>query len=288
MDYILEADNLSKQYGKNGFLLDHISLRVPYGSIVGLIGENGAGKTTAISCLLNTVSRDSGTVRFFGQEMSDRDRAVREDLAVVLDSAHFSGHLSAAQLSKVMQGIYTKWEPHTYADYLNRLQIPSQKRISDLSKGTAMKLSIAAALSHRPKLLILDEATGGLDPVVRDEILDLFLDFVQDEEHSILFSSHITGDLEKIADYITFLHGGSVILSEEKDRVLYNYGILRCTRTQFFLIDRADMAAYRNRDHSVDVLVTNKKETQRKYADCVIDPVTIEEMMLILIRGERV
>ena len=150
-----------------------------------------------------------------------------------------------------------------------------------------MKLGVAVALSHHPKLLILDEATSGLDPIVRDDILDVFLDFVQNEDHSILLSSHITSDLEKVADYITFIHDGSIILSENKDSLLYNYGVMRCKAAQFEQIDKQDMLAYRKHDYQIDVLVSDKQAAEKKYRDFVMDSITIEEIMLMLVKGER-
>lgn len=287
MDYILEVEQLSKSYVKSDFRLNHVSLRVPKGSIVGFVGENGAGKTTTIGCIVNALFKDSGRIKIFGKEMTDEDTSVREDIGVVFDNGSFSGALDAGQLSKVMEGIYSRWDHQAYVRFLEKFQIPMDKKIKTFSRGMTMKLSIAAALSHQPKLLILDEATTGLDPVVRDEILDVFLDFVQDEEHSILLSSHITSDLEKIADYIIFIHQGSVILTASKDELIYEYGVMRCKQSMFAEIEKQDILAYRKRDYQVDVLVKNRREMERKYRDAVIDQVSIDDIMLLLIKGER-
>lgn len=287
MDYILEVKDLSKQYRQSGFSLNAVSFGVPYGSIVGFVGENGAGKTTTISCILNALFKDSGTVTLFGREMTDADTQLREEIGVVFDTNHFSEHLNALQLSKVMQGIYSKWDQKLFLDYLDQFQIPLSKKIKSFSRGMAMKLSIAVALSHHSKLLILDEATSGLDPVVRDEILDVFLEFVQDDKHSIFLSSHITSDLEKIADYITFLHNGSIILTEKKDELLYQYAAIRCRQAQFESMDKADIISYRKRDYQVDVLVKNKKEIERKYKDLIVDTISVDEILLLLVKGER-
>lgn len=287
MNDILEVENLCKTYEKSDFRLKDVSFCVPGGSIMGFVGENGAGKTTTINCILNALFKDSGTVRIFGKEMSDEDISIREDLGVVFDNSSFSGQLDAGKLSRVMAGIYSRWDHEEFVRYLEKFQIPANKKIRTFSRGMSMKLSIAAALSHQPKLLILDEATTGLDPVVRDEILDVFLDFVQDEGHSILLSSHITSDLEKIADYITFIHQGTIILTASKDELIYEYAVMRCKQSQFDVVEKPDILAYRKRDYQVDVLVKNRKEMERKYRDVVIDQVSIDDIMLLLIKGER-
>lgn len=288
MAHILEVKNLSKRYAKSGFALKNVSFNVPYGSIVGFIGENGAGKTTAISCILNVLFKDSGTIKILGSEMTDGDSALREELGAVFDAGSFPDQLDARKLSSIMQGIYTKWDQNLFTDYLNQFQIPADKKIIAFSRGMLMKLSIAAALSHRPKLLILDEATSGLDPIVRDEILDVFLDFVQDEEHSILLSSHITSDLEKIADYIVFIHNGEIILSAPKDELIYDYAVARCKTSQFSQIEKSDIIVYRKRDYQTDVLVKNRKEIERKYKNLTLDTVSIDDIMILLIKGERI
>lgn len=287
-DDILEIKNLSKRYGKTGFALNHVSFHVPYGSIVGFIGENGAGKTTTISCIVNARFKDSGTIRILGKEMTDEDSAIREELGVVFDAGNFSENLDPQKLSQVMQGIYSRWDQSLFADYLNQFQIPTDKKIKTLSRGMSMKLSVAVALAHRPKLLILDEATSGLDPIVRDEMLDVFLDFVQDDQHSILLSSHITSDLEKVADYIVFIHNGEIILDAKKDDLIYNYAVARCKAAQFSQIEKADIAAFRKRDYQTDVLVKNRREFERTYKDIMLDTVSIDDIMLLLIKGERV
>ncbi len=284
--HILEIDQLEKTYPDSSFALQDVSFSLPYGAIMGFVGENGAGKTTTISTVLNTMYKNGGTVKLFGQELTGENTQLLEDIGVVFDAVNFSGALSIAQLSKVMQGIYKQWQNETFLDLLKQFNLPAHKKIKTLSRGMTMKLAIAVALSHQAKLLILDEATSGLDPIVRDEILDVFLDFVQDETHAILLSSHITSDLEKIADYITFIHAGKTILTAKKDDLLYQYGIMRCKTEQFAQLDKEDILAYRKRDHQIDVLVADKKAMDRKYSGVVIDQATIEEIMILLVRGE--
>lgn len=288
MENILELQNLSKSYVKSGFTLDQISFSLPYGSILGFVGENGAGKTTTIGCILNTVRKDGGTVKLFGKEMSDEDTDVREKIGVVYDGDNFPGFWTARQLSKVMEGLFKNWDQVLFQKYLEDFQLPPKQKIKCYSKGMSMKLAIAAALSHHPELLILDEATSGLDPVMRDDMLDIFLEFVQEENHSILLSSHITSDLEKVADYIVFIHKGRLVLTAPKDDLVYRYAVMRCRESQFQAVDREDVLAYRKRDMQIDVLVADGREAQRKYKDVVVDHTSVDEIMLLLAKGERV
>lgn len=209
MTTALQITGLTKRYGD--FLLDHVSFGVPTGSIVGLIGENGAGKSTTIRGVLGMIHKEAGRIALLGQDTETMDPSLKEKVGVVLGDCNFSEELTPLRLSKVLRDVYSGWDQAYFETLLTQLHIPQNKKIKGLSRGTKMKLSIAAAMAHHPQLLILDEATSGLDPVVRDDILDLFLDFVQDERNSILVSSHITSDLEKVADYIVFLHEGRVV-----------------------------------------------------------------------------
>lgn len=288
MENILELQNLSKSYAKSDFALDQISFSLPYGSILGFVGENGAGKTTTIGCILNTLRKDSGTVKLFGKEMGDGDTDIREKIGVVYDGDNFPGYWTAGQLTKVMAGLFRNWDQPLFQKYLEDFQLPPKQKIKCYSKGMTMKLAIAAALSHHPELLILDEATSGLDPVMRDDMLDVFLEFVQEENHSILLSSHITSDLEKVADYITFIHKGRLILTAPKDDLVYRYAVMRCRESQFQAVEREDVLAYRKRDMQIDVLVADGREAQRKYKDVVVDHTSVDEIMLLLAKGERV
>lgn len=284
MSNILEVEDLTKQYA--GFKLDHVSFSVPKGTIMGLIGENGAGKTTTISAILDLIHKDEGTVRFWGQELSS-SRQFREDIGVVFDGINFYETLTPAKVGKISGAAYRQWDSSLYRNYLDRFQLPADREIKSMSKGMKMKLCIAIALSHRPKLLILDEATGGLDPVMRDDILDVFLDFVQDEEHSILMSSHITSDLEKIADYITFIHQGKVLFCKTKDELRYRYGIIRCGAAVFDRIDRDEILALRKEDYQWNVLVADKEKARKKYKDAIVDDATIDDIMLLYVKGEQ-
>ena len=288
MENILELQQMCKSFPKSNFILDKLSFSLPYGAILGFVGENGAGKTTTIGCILNTIKKDSGKIKLFGKEMLDADTAMREKIGVVYDGNNFPTNWTAKQLAGIMAGFYTQWDNALFQKYIENFKLPTNKKIKHYSRGMTMKLAIAVALSHHPQLLILDEATSGLDPIIRDEMLDVFLDFVQAENHSVLLSSHITSDLEKIADYIIFIHNGKLIATVSKNDLIYNYGIMRCKESQFLSLDTSDILAYRKRDFQIDVLVSDVKNAQRKYKNVVIDHVLVDEIFLMLVKGERV
>ena len=288
MENILELQQVSKSFSKSNFALENVSFNVPYGVIMGFVGENGAGKTTTIGCILNTVAKDSGKIKLFGKEMFDADTDMREKIGVVYDGNNFPVYWTAKQLAKIMAGFYKQWDNALFQKYLQDFNLPVNQKIKQYSRGMTMKLAIAVALSHHPQLLILDEATSGLDPIVRDEMLDIFLDFVQEESHSILLSSHITSDLEKVADYITFIHNGKIIMTASKNDLVYNYAVMRCKESQFSALDYSDILAYRKHDFQIDVLVSDIKNAQKKYKDIVIDHISVDEIFLMLVKGERV
>ena len=287
MEPILELQNVSKHFPKSGFSLKDISFSLPYGAIMGFVGENGAGKTTTIGCILNTGAKSAGTVKLLGGEMADAGARLREEIGVVYDGDNFPGYLTAAQLADVLRGLYAKWDGALFQKQLDAFRLPPGQKIKTYSKGMTMKLAIAAALAHHPKLLILDEATSGLDPVMRDDMLDVFLDFVQQDDHSVLLSSHITSDLEKVADYITFIHEGEIILTASKNDLSYKYAVMRCREEQFKALDPKDFLAFRKRDFQTDVLVTDMDAARKKYKGIVMDRVSIDEMMLLMIKGAR-
>lgn len=283
MDNILEVKNLTKKYAD--FTLDHVSFSIPKGTIMGLIGENGAGKSTTIRAILDLIHKDDGTVTFWGQKLSSA-KQLKEDIGVVFDDINFYETLTAAKVGKISQTAYKQWDDRLYRGYLNRFLLPADKEIKTFSKGMKMKLCIAVALSHKPKLLVLDEATSGLDPVMRDDILDIFLEFVQDEGHSIMISSHITTDLEKVADNITFIYHGKVLFCKAKDELLYQYGIVRCGAAVFDEIDKSEILAYRKEDYQWNVLVADKQKARRRYKNTVVDDATIDDILLLYVKGE--
>lgn len=277
----IEIKGLVKRY--NGFTLGPVDLTLPGGAILGLIGENGAGKTTLMKSMLGVTRPDEGSVTLLG---ADPDQA-KADIGVVMDDCFFYETLRVKDVGGVLGRVYKTWDKALFRDYLDKFGLSGTKTIKELSRGMRMKLSLAAALAHRPRLLLLDEATAGLDPVVRDEILDEFLGFVSDEDHSILISSHITSDLEKVADYIAYLHRGQVILSGEKDRLLEEYGRLVCTKADLAAIDPAYVVGVRRGDYSTEALVRDKAAFCRKYPRLTVEPVTLDELMVLVEKGEK-
>lgn len=278
----LILENVTKHY--KDFTLDNISFKVPQGSIVGLIGENGAGKSTTIHTILGLIRKDSGTISILGE--TDIDAVHKDNIGVVFDGNNYPDMLTPKQLGKVFENIYSSWDKKKYRELLDRFDLPINKKINQFSKGMKMKYAISVAFSHHSKLLILDEVTSSLDPIMRDEILDMFLDFIQDEENSILVSSHITSDLEKVADYIVFIHKGKIVFSKPKDELLENYGILKCGASLFNEIDKKEMIAYRKQDYEWQILVENRQAIQKKYPKAFIIPASIDEIMLMYVKGE--
>lgn len=281
----IEIKNITKHY--DGFTLDNISFNVPKGSIMGFIGQNGAGKSTTINTILNIIKADSGEIRVFGKDTRTADVQIKQDISAVFDELPFHEQLNAKALDKILRHIFKGWSSETFFGYLERFQLPVKKKFGQFSKGMKMKLQIAAALSHNAKLLIMDEATTGLDPVVRNEILDIFLEYLQDEEHSILMSSHITSDLEKIADSVTFIDKGRLLLTGYKDEILETHGVVKCSKADYENIEKGDIISARIGDYGVEAMVSDKQSVSRKYSGLVIDPTTLEEIMLFYVNREK-
>ena len=280
---VLELHGVCKQYGS--FALRNVGFTLPRGTVMGLIGENGAGKTTTIKAVLDLIRPDSGEITVLGKHGSDP--SVREKIGVVLEDGGFPSTMNLAQVSTLLGRAYKNWNAEQFASYIEKfgmdMKMDMGKAIKDYSKGMKTKLNIAAALSHNAELLLLDEPTSGLDPVVRDEVLDLLYDFMQDETHAILLSSHITSDLDKIADEITFIHKGEVLLSEPRDELLDTYGILRCTADQLNALDPSAVRAKRVGTFGCEALVRRDGVPE----NWSVEPVNIEQIMLFLTRGER-
>ena len=281
----IEIRGLNKSYPD--FTLGEIDLTLPGGTIMGLIGENGAGKTTLMKCILNLVRRDSGSITLLGYDNIREERLAKAEIGVVLDECFFHDTLRPKDVGAILAPAFRdSWDSRLYEDYLDKFQLPQGKLIKEFSRGMKMKLSLAAALAHQPKLLLLDEATAGLDPVVRDEILDEFLAFICDEEHSILISSHITSDLEKVADYITYLHQGRIVLSDAKDTILEHYGRVGCTAAQLEAIDPADLVRVRRGSFGCEALVADRGAFHRSYPNLMVEPIALEDIMLFIGKGE--
>lgn len=274
----IEIKGLSKSYP--GFLLDNLNFTLPRGCIMGLIGKNGAGKSTTIKLILDMLHKDNGSITILGKDNKRELRDTKEDIGVVLDEVCFPECLTAKQVNNIMKHTYKNWDETIYFDYLNRLSVPADKEFKDFSRGMRMKLGIAVALSHSPKLLILDEATSGLDPVVRDEVMDMFNEFTREESHAILISSHIVSDLEKICDYIVFLHNGKLLLCEEKDLLLDQYGVLHCTASQLEEVDSDGIIGKRESAYGIEAVVRREAVPR----EMKLSPVTIEELFLFIVK----
>ena len=274
----LEIKNLRKVYP--GFTLDNLNLTLPSGCILGLIGENGAGKSTTIKLILDLIRPDGGTITILGREHT---RLNREDIGVVLDEVGIPECLTAAQVGKVMKNLFKNWDMSRYNSLLTQLAVPQGKPFKEFSRGMKMKLGIAVAMSHGAKLLILDEATSGLDPVVRDEVVTMLSEFTREEGHSILISSHIVSDLEKLCDYIAFLHRGKLMLFEEKDMLLGKYGIVYCTHEQLPLLSPSAVLHRKENPYGAEVLMLRDAVP----ADWKISPVSIEELFVFMVKEAK-
>ena len=281
MEHALELHNVVKHY--DDFTLDQVTLTLPRGCVMGFIGENGAGKTTVIKAILNLIAIDSGEIRLFGENAQHLPRSLKEKIGYVPDECCFPAPLTVESLGNAMARFYTSWEQGAFQHYLRTFHIDPKKKIKELSRGTGMKLSIAAALAHHPKLLILDEPTSGLDPVVREEVVELFSGFTRDPSHSVLISSHIVGDLEKLCDYTAFLHRGKLLLCEEKDRLLEQYGILHCSLEDCKVLPPEAIIHQKNSPYGVEALVRRDLVP----AGLTLSPAGLEELFVGMVKEER-
>lgn len=287
MDKVLELKNVTKDYGD--FKLDGVNLSVTKGGICGFIGQNGAGKTTTISLILDIIKKDAGTIKVFGEDMEENNIALKERIGVVFDEMGYHDFLTATQLNKIMGNIYKNWNEKEFFQYLERFGLPRKKRCGAFSRGMRMKLQIAVALSHGAELLIMDEPTSGLDPIVRSEMLQIFQEFVMDENHTILLSSHITSDLERIADEVVFINKGRIILAGNKDELLETHGLMKCKKNDLASIDKSDIIAIRPSAFCTEVLVADREACERKYPKVVMEQTNLEEIMVFYVnRGSAI
>ena len=279
----IEINNLNKSY--KGFDLKDVTFNVPSGQVTGFIGQNGAGKSTTIRAILNMLRRDSGDIKVFGADNIAEESNIKENVGVVFDDIGFHPNFKAKHIDKILKGMYKKWDSKAFYEYLDKLGLPTNKKVGQYSRGMQMKLQIATALSHHAKLLIMDEPTGGLDPIVRNEILDIFMDFIQDSEHTVFLSSHIITDLERIADQIVFIHKGKILLAEDKVSVADRHGILKCTKEQFATVDDEDVIGYRKSSFGIEALVGDQEKCKLKYKGMLCEKTTLEEIMLFYVNN---
>ena len=277
----LEIRNLTKQYP--GFQLQSLNLTLPGGCIMGLIGENGAGKSTTIKLILDMIRADEGSITVLGRDNRDNLRLAKEEIGAVLDEVGIPVSLTAKQVGKVMAGIFHNWDQPVYEAFLKKLELPENKQFKEYSRGMKMKLGIAIAMSHHPKLLILDEATSGLDPVIRDEVVQMLTDFTREEDHSILISSHIVSDLEKLCDYIAFLHKGKLLLCEEKDRLLEEYCFVQGTAEELGKLPREAVLGMKENRYGAEAIVRRSAVSSHWMTGAV----SIEELFLYMVKEAR-
>jgi len=278
MSHILEINSATKIY--SDFMLNAVSLSVPYGKVVGLIGENGAGKTTLIGLIMNQISRDKGTIKIFEKDNLTEEKLVKSDIGFVVDECCYDACLTSENISSILRPIYKKWDENVYLRYLERFDIDKKKKISEMSKGMKSKMMLATALSHDPHLLILDEITSGLDPVVRDDILHILREFVTDETKSVFFSTHITSDLDKIADDVAFLHKGNLVFMDSIESLKQKYVTYICSSLEAENLDNALVVAHYSEG--------NKHNFLLKKSDNIPDTAeipTIDDIMLLYIKG---
>ena len=282
--YAIEIEGLKKRF--DDFELKGIDISVPTGCIAGFIGDNGAGKTTTIKLMLNLLKRDSGQISLLGLDNIKDEAQIKQSIGAAFDECHFHDTICAADISAIMGKIFKAWDEKLYLALLDRFSLPQKPKLKTYSRGMKMKLSIAAALAHRPYLLLLDEATSGLDPVVRSEIMDIFMEFIQDENRTIFMSSHITSDLEKICDYIYFIHHGAIVLSGNKDDILDNYAIVKAKRGKLSKGEDPTLVAITDNAFGSDGLTNNRRSALKKYGPEAVIRATLEDIMLFYIKGD--
>ena len=282
---VIELKDVVKDYGD--FKLDKISFAVPEGSVCGFIGQNGAGKTTTINLILDVIKKDAGEVLLFGQPVDGKSASLREDVGVVFDEMGFHDFMTGKDINIMMKNIYKNWDEEVFFDYLKRFSLPSKKPCGKFSRGMRMKLQIAVALSHHAKMLIMDEPTSGLDPIVRNEMINIFREFVVEEDHTILLSSHITGDLEKIADEVVFIDGGRIVLSGNKDEILEKHGILKCKKDELSEISESLIVSFEESSFGAEVLVNDRHAAAKLYPDMLIEPALLEQIMIFYVNKKR-
>ena len=284
MSNVLNLSNVIKNYPD--FTLDNVSFSVPKGCICGFIGQNGAGKTTTIQLILDIIKKDGGTIEVMGQSMEENGAALKEEIGVVYDEMAFHEFMTPNEINTMMKHIYKNWQQDTFFEYLKRFSLPRNKRCGAFSRGMRMKLQIAVALSHNAQLLIMDEPTSGLDPIVRNEMLQIFQEFVMDENHTILLSSHITGDLERIADMVVFIDHGKIVLSGNKDEIMETHGLIKCKKEDVESIDKEDVVSVRKSGFGAEVLVFDKAKCSKKYEKMVMENIALEDIMIFYVNRE--
>lgn len=283
-DFILEVNGAAKRY--EGFKLEHVTFSIPRGFVYGLIGENGAGKTTILNAVMNMIEIEEGNIHIFGQDIKQKEKEIKQKIGYVADGLNQIPFIYCAEVDKLMKRVYTDWDSSAFFNYLEKFKLPKKKKVEDLSKGMKTKLNFAVALSHKAELLILDEATSALDPVVRDEMIDLIRDYCMDGKNSVLMASHITSDLDKIADYFIFIHEGKIKFIKSKEEINNQYGILKCRASVFEALDKSMYDAYIKETYCYKVLLNDKYKLMKSFKDMETEKVSAEDLMLFYVKGE--
>lgn len=282
---VIELKHVTKNYGD--FVLEDVTFSIPEGSVCGFIGQNGAGKTTTINLILDIIRRDSGEIRMFGESIDTDSARLREDVGVVFDEMGFHEFMTGRDINIMMKNIYKNWDEQAFFDYMKKFSLPTKKKCGAFSRGMRMKLQIAVALSHHAKLLIMDEPTSGLDPIVRNEMIEIFREFVVEEDHTILLSSHITGDLEKLADEVVFINGGKIVLSGNKDEILEMHGVLKCKKDEVSRISPSLIVHKELGTYGAEILVNDRHAAEKLYPDMVMEPAALEQIMIHYVNRKR-
>lgn len=285
MDYAIEIDHLTKHYPD--FTLNDITLHIPSGSIVGVIGENGAGKSTLIRSMLGIIHCDAQHLQYFGQNFRENEKEIKEQIAVIFDHTHFNQKFTPKFIGSLMSRTYRNWNMETYQNYLSHFHIPPTKRLEKFSRGMKMKLEFAIAFSHDARLLILDEATSGLDPIVRDDVLSMIRTFTEEEDHTVLISSHITSDLDKIADYIAYIHEGRLVFMKSCEEIQEDHGVIHAGKDLLTALNSEDVIAYIKEPYSYSILISHRSSIQQTFPDLEIQRPSVEELMLFYAKGEK-
>ena len=285
MDYAIEIDHLTKHYPD--FTLNDITLHIPSGSIVGVIGENGAGKSTLIRSMLGIIHCDAQHLQYFGQNFRENEKEIKEQIAVIFDHTHFNQKFTPKFIGSLMSRTYRNWNMETYQNYLSHFHIPPTKRLEKFSRGMKMKLEFAIAFSHDARLLILDEATSGLDPIVRDDVLSMIRTFTEEEDHTVLMSSHITSDLDKIADYIAYIHEGRLVFMKSCEEIQEDHGVIHAGKDLLTALNSEDVIAYIKEPYSYSILISHRSSIQQTLPDLEIQRPSVEELMLFYAKGEK-
>ncbi|AIQ31566.1 ABC transporter [Paenibacillus sp. FSL P4-0081] len=282
----IEVKNISKTY--KDFKLGELTLEIPQGSVFGLIGENGAGKSTFIKSILGITNSDYDELKYFGRDFQSNEKSIKEEIAVIFDQTHYDLEFTPTIIGKIMRKMYKRWDMLKFSEYLQQFNLPEHKKLKAFSRGMNMKLEFAIAFSHHTKFIILDEATSGLDPIFRDEILDILRKYSEAEEHTILMSSHITSDLDKIADYIGFIHQGKLLFVKSYEDIRENYGIVKCGKNMMDALHEGDIVSYRKESYVYNILVNNKHSIRERFQDLVVENASLEDVMLFMVKGDKV